>query len=582
MPKIETTRSLFFSLLEQPPSSTNELAQALTVAKAELDHYAEDSSVIKFELNDTNRPDLWSAAGLARQLNSYRVASRDWGIRAAQRYSFFSTVDRPQSYGERHIVVEKELQKIRPFIVAFELRGSPLDEARLAELIQCQEKICANFGRKRRAIAMGIYNATRLSYPLHYRAAHPTENSFIPLDMDREYNLREILKEHPKGQEYGHIIAHQARFPLVVDQQGQVLSMPPIINSNDVGNVQVGDDQLLVELTGGDLQLLITAANVVACDCADLGFEILPVATHLPYDSELGRQMVSPFNRARQIDLKLDEASHRLGRAINAQEAEQSLCRMGFEVQAVDQQQGRITVIQPPWRNDCMHAVDLIEDIMIGCGIDSFQPLPPTDFTVGRLLPVEEQGRKIVSIMMGLGFQEMMFNYLVSGVDFIEKMYPAAKWPAIRAEMVAIANPLSEKYSYLRNSIIPNLLAVEGASANAVYPHHIFEVGKVARRAATANYGSLTSSMLGFLSAINHEGFSAINERISALMYYLKIDYHLQRSSDSRFLPGRCAEIIIEEQSRGIFGELHPQLLSNWNIETPCTAAEFLFGTHME
>ena len=579
MPKIETTRSLFLSLLEQPLHSTTELEQALTVAKAELDHYAIDSPIIKFELNDTNRPDLWSAAGLARQLNSYRAADKNW---AKERYSFFSTLTQPQKYDERSIEVEKGLQKIRPFIVAFELRGLPIDEARLEELIQCQEKICANFGRKRRAIAMGIYNATQLSYPLHYRAAHPTNTSFIPLGMDREYNLQEILTQHPKGQEFGHIIAHEERFPLVVDHQGQVLSMPPIINSNSVGNVQAGDGRLLVELTGGDLQLLMTAANVVACDCADLGFEILAVATHLPYNSELGREIVCPFNRAHHITLRLDEAAHRLGRTINSQEAEQSLCRMGFEVQTIDHQKKSITVIQPPWRNDCMHAVDLIEDIMIGCGIDSFQPLAPTDFTIGRLLPTEEQGRKVVSIMIGLGFQEMIFNYLVSGVDFIEKMYPDDMWPAIRKEMVAIANPLSEKYSYLRNSIIPSLLAAEGASANAVYPHHIFEIGKVARRAPRANYGSLTSTMLGFLSADSHEGFSAINERISALMYYLKIGYHLKRSSDSRFLPGRCVEIVIEEKARGIFGELHPQLLSNWSIETPCTAAEFLFGAQIE
>ena len=72
MPKIEVNESLFFQLLGRSMDSVS-LEKILPNAKAELDAW-DDASVdaedrtIKIELNDTNRPDLWSTAGLARQL----------------------------------------------------------------------------------------------------------------------------------------------------------------------------------------------------------------------------------------------------------------------------------------------------------------------------------------------------------------------------------------------------------------------------------------------------------------------------------------------------------------------------------
>ena len=333
----------------------------------------------------------------------------------------------------------------------------------------------------------------------------------------------------------------------------------------------------MVELTGTDLRLLITACNAVACDCADMGLEVFPVAVRYPYTTELGATLVCPLRVAQGISVSLTAIAQRLGRSVALPEASASLTRMGFEVESAPQ---AVTAYQPPWRNDCMHPVDIIEDIMIGCGVDSFTPLLPTDYTVGRLLPIEEQARVITTIMIGLGFQEMLFNYLVSGSDFIDKMYPPEARAAVAARMVAVANPLSEKYSFVRNSIVPNLLAVESSSANAVYPHHIFEVGKIARRSHQANYGSITETALGFLSADTNEGFSAVNERLSALMYYLNFTYTLRALRDSRFLIGRCAEIIVADQVCGIFGEINPQVLRNWGIERPCSACEFVIPAH--
>ena len=70
MPKIEVDAQAFMSYLGTTVGM-EELERLLPAAKAELDGVDEEKNILKIELNDTNRPDLWSATGLARQLRLY-------------------------------------------------------------------------------------------------------------------------------------------------------------------------------------------------------------------------------------------------------------------------------------------------------------------------------------------------------------------------------------------------------------------------------------------------------------------------------------------------------------------------------
>ena len=68
MPKIEVFRDALIRSVGAKKISDEELEAIFPVAKAELDEPADADGIMKVELNDTNRPDLWSTAGLARQL----------------------------------------------------------------------------------------------------------------------------------------------------------------------------------------------------------------------------------------------------------------------------------------------------------------------------------------------------------------------------------------------------------------------------------------------------------------------------------------------------------------------------------
>ncbi len=597
MPKIEVFRDALTHALNAPKISDDELEAIFPVAKAELDEPADAEGIMKVELNDTNRPDLWSTAGLARQLRVARGGE-------LPHYQFFSDATVHRDHGRRRVVVDPSVQEIRPYVVGFVMSGPSIGEAVLKDLIQTQEKLTWNFGRKRRSVAMGVYRSDLMSYPVHYSAEDPDATRFVPLQMDRELSMREILTQHPKGVEFGHIVADLPRFPLLTDDTGNVLSFPPVINSAEIGAVQEGDTTLFIELTGSDMDSLLLTASIVACDVADAGYTIEPVQVEYPYDTPYGREITVPYYFQKPQTATVREINKLLGTNLSEDEIVAALHRMGVvataaaasgrstapgaatrsgtpadtagESSTADSTPGREIIVRvPEYRNDFLHAVDIVEDVMMGRGMDSFVPMMPQEFTVGRLTAVEDMSRRLKFTMVGLGFQEMIFNYLGSAADYIESMYPEEEWSSARERAVQIANPMSENYEFVRPSILPSLLSAESVSGQAVYPHHIFEIGNTAERDASDVSGTHTRTMLGFVSADRSAGFNLVNSHVSAILYYVGREYTVEEARDPRFIPGRAARIVLNDGTvAGVFGELHPRALEAWGIQVPCTAGE--------
>ena len=65
-----------------------------------------------------------------------------------------------------------------------------------------------------------------------------------------------------------------------------------------------------------------------------------------------------------------------------------------------------------------------------------------------------------------------------------------------------------------------------------------------------------------------------MNSHLTALFYYLSREFDREELSDPRFIPGRCARIVINGQRAGVFGEIHPAVLENWGIGMPSVACE--------
>ena len=537
--------------------SAETLERWLPLVKGELKDFDLAGGELRIELQDSNRPDLWSSEGIARQIRIKRT-----GVTPSYAVSI------PSASRKRQITVAGGLELVRPYVAACTAVGYHVTADGLAQLIQTQEKLADIYGRQRKTVSIGFYRLPTIAFPVAYTLVKPDEARFTPLGFNEKLSLREILSVHPKGQEYGPILAGHDRLPLLRDQEGQILSMPPIINSREIGEVQVGDKALFVEVTGTDLRMVILTLNILAANLADRGATVEPVSIKYPYATALGETIVTPMDMAQPMPIPKEAIEGALGEIMEPRQIEDALRSYGYHMTAA---RGKSSVKLPPYRNDVMHVVDLVEDVAISRGYESFVAVMPSQFTVGCLSPVEDLSDRIRDLMVGMEFQEVMSNLLGSRSDLIDRMrLSGSPWD----RLVDVDNVMVQTYSSLRQWMIPSLLRVEEASSRAFFPHRVFEVGEVAVRDLNDESGTRTAMMLGALIAHAKANFSEIHSCLDLLMFYLGLPYKLEPIQHPSFLEGRAGQILLDGQPMGIVGELHPEVLEAWQVLMPCVAFE--------
>ena len=559
MPTISINQKDFEQLVGRPTIAAEPLDAWLPLVKAELKDQDSESGEVRLELHDSNRPDLWSCEGIARQI---RIKLQG----AASAYPFFKPTPRPK----RRIQVMQGLERVRPYVAACTAVGYKMTGEGLAQLVQTQEKLADIFGRKRRTISIGLYRLPQIVFPVTYTLVKPEEVRFTPLGVEEKMSPREILAVHPKGLEYGPILAGHDRLPLLMDEEGQVLSLPPIINSREIGEVRVGDRELFVEVTGTDLPMVLLTLNILAVNLADRGATIEAVEVAYPYATELGKTVRTPFNfqKARSIPIKTIEDA--LGVPLGAERIRQALLAYGYEASA-SKDRGAISVKIPPYRNDLMHPLDVVEDVAISRGYGEFTPIMPSQFTVGSLSRLEEMSDRVRDMMVGMGFQEIISNIMASRQELIDRMHLAG---SDRDQIVEVENVMTQAYSCLRQWITPSLLRVEAASTRAFYPHRLFEVGEVAVPDATEETGVRTLMVLGALIAHANANFSEAHSCLDLLLFYLDRPYTLEPISHRSFLDGRAGRIVSNGRAVGLIGEIHPEVLEHWQVSMPSVVFE--------
>lgn len=529
------------------------LEEYLTLAKAELKEFNAETGELKIELSDSNRPDLWSAEGIGRQIRVY-LSKRPTS------YPFFNQRKKPS----REIHVSKEMRHIRPYIAACAALGLRINEDFLVQMIQAQDKLSDIYGRRRRMVSIGIYELGKIFFPVNYRLVEPKSVSFTPLGMDERLNLSEILDRHPKGVTYGSIVRPFDKYPILIDSHDQVLSFPPIINSREIGEVKTGTEDILIEVTGTDLRMVTLAINILSVNLYDRGARIEPILISYPYQTAFGKKFFTPYSMIEPMKVPVMEFSKTLGEKIRPGEIKRYLERYNHKVSI---SRDSFTVYYPPYRDDIMHPVDIIEDLAISKGYSSFKPEMPRQSTVGGLSKMELFSDLVRDYMVGSGFQEIVSNILGSPEDFKEKM-------GVNERLIEIENFMSLSYSVLRNHVIPSLLRVEEVSSKAFYPHRIFEIGEIVVYEPAENLGSKTQLNLGALASHPTVSFSEIHSFLDLLFYYLGISYRLEPAEHPIFMPGRCGNIMVEGKSLGLIGEINPEVLDRWKITMPCAAFE--------
>ncbi|RLF90323.1 phenylalanine--tRNA ligase subunit beta [Thermococci archaeon] len=547
MPKFEVSKDDLERLVGKS-FSVEEWEDLFLYAKCELDDVWEHEGRIYFKADakDTNRPDLWSAEGIARQVK--------WALgirRGLPKYEVEKS--------DVTVYVDEKLRDIRPYGVYAIVEGLSLDDEALKQMINLQEKVALTFGRRRSEVAIGVFDFDKVKPPIYYRAASP-EEKFIPLGFEEELTLREILEKHEKGKEYGHLIKDKPYYPLLVDSAGNVLSMPPVINSELTGRVTENTKNVFVDITGWDLEKIMLALSVVVTALAERGGKIRSVRV-VYRDFEIRTPDLSP----KEFEVELDYIKGLTGIELSNEEIKGLLERMMYEVELED---GKARLKYPSFRNDLMHPRDVLEDVLIAYGYNEIEPEEPELAVQGKGSDFTDFINAIRDLMVGFGLQEVMtFNLTNREVQF-------TKMRIEDGEIVEIENPISMKWSALRSWIIPSLMEFLSQNTHEEYPQRLFEVGKATVINEKAETKTRSEDRLAIVLAHPRVTFTEAKEILEGLMRHLGFEYEIEEVEHPSFISGRSGKILVGGREIGIIGEIHPQVLENWGMEVPVAAFE--------
>ncbi|MDP6845547.1 MAG: phenylalanine--tRNA ligase subunit beta [Candidatus Nanoarchaeia archaeon] len=527
-----------------------ELEESLKFVKGEIDGIS--GHELKIDIKATDRPDLWNVEGIARALRSHY--SKNQGI---PHY----LVGKPVMT----INVSEKVKKVRPCIAAAIIRDIKIDDDILKQLIQAQEKIAGTFGRRRREVAIGIFNLDKIVPPLLYTATKPDGLKFEPLDGERKMTPSEVLDIHPKGKEFAHLVNSHDVYPIIIDGANDVVSMPPIINSEKSGRVTKRSKNLLIEVTGLEMRNVETALNILAMSLADRGGKIEQVNIVDSKDNII----VTPTFAVK--DFKVDKylIKRTFGFMPSDKEIKSLLERSRYNVVSVDKNDdGHVHLQFPTYRQDIMHAVDVVEDMLMAYGFDNIEPKYPEFFTQGDLQPATIRNRKLREIMVGTGAQEISTFILTNKKNLFEKMNLPDD------EIVEIANPVSSNWSVMRSWLTPSLVELLSKNTNVEYPQKIFELGQCVKLNTRSQVGSEDMWKMAYSEAGSKVNFTHAKTILQAYARTLGKELKVVSKDHPMFITGRSGQVYLDGTAVGIIGELHPQVLNNWKIEVPVVVWE--------
>ncbi len=524
----------------------------MAYVKGDVETLDEQNGTANIEVKDSNHPDIWFVEGIARALRTHLGISKP---------------KRPLLSGKSglEVTIDHRLEKIRPFIATAVVKNVNPSEDALKSWIGLQEKMDQTYGRKRKRASIGFYQADLIKSPLRYTVTNPDETSFAPLGSIEKMTLREIVKSHPKGIEYGSIISKFQEWPILVDGEKQILSLPPVINSNDLGKVGPDTKNILVEVTGTNIETVSNTLKVVVTALAERGGKIH--SCNQTYSSSKGKKrIVTPDLKSSFKELPVEYANHLLGTTLNPAEMTRLLMKAGHPP-STHAKKGVLNVESLCYRIDIMHEVDLVEDIAIAFDLNNLKPEWPKIWTLGGLAPETDRYDTLAEIMIGLGYQELLTYSLTSPEIFADKM-------GLDGENHAeLLNPKMSTHTAMRNWLLPSLLNLLQDNTRFDYPQRVFEIGPCVIIPDGASVTE-TRYKISAITVNKSAGFTEIRSCLDTLLNSIGIQFKVEPTKHPSFLEGRTGEVVSNGNKLGLVGELHPRIIREWGLGLPVAAFE--------
>ncbi len=529
----------------------DELIDTLPMMSSDIEDFDDEEIKVEFF---PNRPDNLSVEGVARSFKGF--IGQEIG---------FPNYEVVES-GE-YVTVDSDVAEIRPYIGFAKIDNVDFTGDKLKYIMDFQENLHWVIGRDRKKVAIGIHNADVVEAPFNYIATPKNQNAFVPLEKDIEMTPQEILTEHDKGKDYAHLIENFDKYPLILDNDNRVLSMPPIING-ELTKIKEDTHNIIVDVTGTDERAVNQALNIICSSFAEVGGQIKSMEVR--YEN---KTITTPDLTPQEMNVHVDTANKLIGgTSLTAEDIKELLLKARFDAEILNDNE--VKTIIPAYRVDILHEVDIVENIAVQYHINSVEAELPDINTVAYENNWFKSEATIREVMISLGFQEVMSLMLTNEEAHYEMMNQEEK------PHVQVARPITIDRTMIRTSLINSLMEFLEDNKHEDLPQKIFEIGDVLYLDDSRENKTVSSKKLAALVCHSTANFTEIKSIVTSVLSNLGYTMEITDSENKTFIEGRAADVTGEAQKgtiKGFFGEVSPEVITNFTLEYPVIAFEIEF-----
>ena len=291
---------------------------------------------------------------------------------------------------------------------------------------------------------------------------------------------------------------------------------------------------------------------------------------------------VYPVKKDKNIcQLSLDRMNRFIGKVIPKEKVIEIFNKL--EIKVVDKGD-TLELTAPSFRGDLINQFDYFEEVIRMYGFDNIEnKMPKITLSENRLNDTTKYTTDIKVLISNLGLREVI-NYSFIPANSFEKLDMNIDAESI----ISLKNPIVEEFSVLRPTLMYSLLKNVKDNLNRGQEDiRFFEVSKrfvlsddkieksvyinekrVSERETLGIV--LSGSFTKNLWAPKPESYDFFDMKgiVEAMFDKLNFkSYQLRRSVNSSYHPGRSVDLFVGKELIGTFGEIHPDVLENMEID---------------
>lgn len=526
---------------------------------------------LKIEIG-ANRYDMLCIEGIAQALNQYlgRVEPPVYKLKPSK--------------PEISLTIKESTSKIRPYAAAAILRNIKFTQRSYDSFIALQDKLHANLCRQRTLVAMGTHDLDTLKPPFTYEALNPKDIKFIPLNQSIEMDgeeLMEFYKTDRNLSKYLPIIENSPVYPVILDSNKTVCSLPPIINSNH-SKITLNTKNVFLDITGTDktkVEIVVNQLIAMFSRYCDEPFTIEPVQIISEHNNE---SRICPNLTERSLQVETNYINSILALKLSNEKICSLLKKMSLDATPSKSNENLIDVKIPITRPDVLHACDVMEDCAIAYGYDNLvKTYPKSVATTAYPLPINKVSDILRIASAQAGWLEVLPLTLCSHKENFEFLLDNDDSNAVKLE-----NPKTIEYEVVRTSLIPGILKTIKENKNHALPIKVFESGDIVLKVPELERGAKNQRNWCAAFAGKKSGFEYTQGLLTKIMQTMRVPWLEKEQQNTKargfwtegsdekkmFFPGRGAVVYFRAKPEdkaikiGRLGVLHPQVLANFEI----------------